>query len=102
MLGSRSGRQDDEELLKFLLYTKPIAGRKADVAFLPLDPRLDLFPYTGMDEYLKMLDVTYAFPMHFWKDYNFLRAYKESAEENPLRTKLILIDEENQTFTLPL
>ena len=94
--------QDDEELLKFLLYTKPIAGRRADVAFLPLDPRLDLFPYTGMDEYLKMLDVTYAFPMHFWKDYGFLRAYKESAEENPLRSKLILIERENQSFTLPL
>lgn len=94
--------QDDEELLKFLLYTKPIAGRKADVAFLLLDPRLDLFPYTGMDEYLKMLDITYAFPMHFWKDYDFLRAYKESAEENPLRSKLILIERENQSFTLPL
>lgn len=94
--------QEDEELVKFLEYTKPIAGRKVDVAFMLLDPRLDLFPYTGMDEYLKMLDITYAFPMHFWKNYDFLRAYKESAGENPLRSKLILIERENQSFTLPL
>lgn len=94
--------QEDEELRKFLEYTKPIAGRKVDVAFLLLDPRLDLFPYTGMDQYLQLLDITYPFPMHFWKDYAFLRAYKESAEENPLRDKLILIERENQSFTLPL
>jgi L-ascorbate metabolism protein UlaG (beta-lactamase superfamily) len=94
--------EEDEELVKFLDYTKPIHGRKADVAFLPLDPRLEIFPYTGMDQYLQMLDVSYAFPMHFWKDYDFLRRYKESAEDNPLRAKIILIERENQTFRLPL
>jgi L-ascorbate metabolism protein UlaG (beta-lactamase superfamily) len=92
----------DQELVDFLAYTQPLRGRKVDVAFYLLDPRLEYHPYTGIDNYLEILDATYVFPMHFWKNYEFLRKYKESAEENPLRSKMILIEEENQTFTLPL
>ena len=45
-----------------------IAGRKIDLAFLPLDDRQGVHFYKGMDWFLRNCSVRYAFPMHFWED----------------------------------
>ena len=50
-------------------YREEIAkmhGRKADIAFLPLDPRLGEYFYLGIDDFVKEVDVKHIFPMHFW------------------------------------
>lgn len=47
-----------------------MAGRKADAAFLPLDPRLESYFYLGIDDFMKTLDAKHVFPMHFWGEYD--------------------------------
>lgn len=54
-----------------------IAGRRLDVAFLPLDDRLGNTFYKGMDWYLRMCDVRYAFPMHFWEDFSVIERFRQ-------------------------
>lgn len=46
-----------------------------DVAFVPLDPRLEDAYYLGMNYFLENVNVKHVFPMHFWKDYNIIPKY---------------------------
>ena len=50
-----------------------IAGRRIDLAFLPLDDRQGDYFYKGMDWFLRSCRVRYAFPMHFWEDGSVVR-----------------------------
>ena len=52
------GRQYREELSR-------MAGLPADIAFVPLDPRLK-DPYIGMQEYMASVGAKKVFPMHCW------------------------------------
>lgn len=54
-----------------------IKGRRLDVAFLPLDDRLEQTFYKGMDWYLRSCDVRYAFPMHFWEDDSVVERFQK-------------------------
>ena len=54
-----------------------IAGRKLDAAFLPLDDRLGDTFHKGMDWYLRKCSVRYAFPMHFWEDFQVIERFKQ-------------------------
>lgn len=54
-----------------------IAGRRLDVAFLPLDDRLQANFYRGMDWYLRNCKVRYAFPMHFWQDDRVIAQFEQ-------------------------
>lgn len=53
-----------------------MAGIAMDVAFLPLDDRLEKNFYRGMDWYLRNCQVRYAFPMHFWKDDSVIERFE--------------------------
>lgn len=52
----------------FKREVEKMAGRKVDIAFLPLDDRQEEYFFWGMDWYLRNLRVHYAFPMHYWED----------------------------------
>ena len=54
-------------------YRKEIGkmeGRHADAAFLPLDPRLGEYFYLGINDFMKMADADWIFPMHFWGEFD--------------------------------
>mgnify|MGYP001624047880 FL=1 len=53
-----------------------IAGRRIDLAFLPLDDRQGEYFYKGMDWFLRSCRVRYAFPMHFWEDGSVVRRFE--------------------------
>lgn len=52
-----------------------LAGRKIDVAFVPLDPRLGEAYWYGLDYFLRTVSVSCVFPMHFWEDYAVIERY---------------------------
>lgn len=66
----------------FHRYTEPLAGRRAEVAMLPLDPRLK-DPALGPLHFLQLMEVSHFLPMHQWEDpactRRFLRAHPEYA-----------------------
>lgn len=46
---------------------KMLAGKKVDVAFLPLDPRQEEYYAEGMRYFLENVDVKTVYPMHYWE-----------------------------------
>lgn len=78
-----------------------LRGRKTDIAFLLLDPRQEADAYKGMDAYLSAMDVKYAFPMHFWKQYGIITAYKEARKDKGYVSAVQEIEREGQVFECP-
>lgn len=98
--------EEGDEYNKFMAerFAKELGhlrGRKTDVAFLPLDPRLGKNTYKGMDAYLKAMNVKAVFPMHFWKQYDLISAYKKARKEEPYVAAIREIRQEGQVFDLP-
>ena len=79
-----------------------LRGIPIDAAFVPLDPRQENAGRFCMDYCMEALDAPHVFPMHFWKKYDFCRAYQESLkQEHPdWCARFQLITEEGETFTL--
>lgn len=77
-----------------------MAGRKADIAFVPLDPRLEQWFYLGMEGFLEKVDAKWVFPMHFWKDYSIIEKMKKHPAGERFRERIITITKEGEAFVL--
>lgn len=77
-----------------------IAGRRADVAFVPLDPRLEQWFYLGMQGFMEKVDAKVVFPMHFWQDYSIIDAVKEHPVSEGWRDRVMTIRKEGEEFTV--
>ena len=86
----------------FERITKNLQGRDLDVGFFLLDERLGNTAFAGMDAYLEMMHVRYAFPMHMWKNYALTNRYLEAREDMPQAKALQRVSREGEVFFLPL
>ena len=77
-----------------------MAGKKADVAFLPVDPRLEQWFYLGADDFMQQADADVIFPMHFWGDFSVCRRLKEHSCSENYRDRIVTIEEKGQSFSL--
>ena len=75
-------------------------GRKADAAFLPVDPRLEDWFYLGADDFMKQADAAHIFPMHFWGDFTVCRKLMDHPCSEKYRDRIVAIEEKGQTFSL--
>lgn len=74
-----------------------LKGQPVDLAFVPLDPRLDAAYWKGMDYFLQTVSVKTVFPMHFWKDYGVIDRYlREHGGQGQLQT----IETEGQEYEI--
>ena len=80
----------------YLREMTKLEGTEIDVAFVPLDPRLEEHAFEGMEVFLEHVGVKKILPMHFWGDYGvilkFLKKYPE------LKQTLRSIECEGQLF----
>lgn len=91
----------NEEIAKS--YKKEIEKLKEipiDVAFVPMDPRLEDKYYLAMDYIMSHVDIEKAFPMHFWGDFTMVEKLQQELFSAPYREKLIEIKKRGQTFSL--
>lgn len=77
-----------------------MAGRTADLAFLPLDPRLEQWFYLGIDDFMKTAGAKKIFPMHFWEQYDVAKRLKELPCSEPYREKIVEIGQRGQEFEI--
>lgn len=49
-----------------------------DIAFLPLDPRQEIYTEGGIEAFVDKVKVNQIFPMHFWKDYGAIQKYNQT------------------------
>lgn len=75
-------------------------GRTADVAFLPLDPRLGEYFYLGIDDFMKEADAKKIFPMHFWGEYDVASRLKALPCSAAYRDRIVEIEQDGQEFEI--
>ncbi len=73
-------------------------GRKADIAFLPLDPRLEQWFYLGIDDFVKVVDTEVIIPMHFWGQFDVSQKLKQLECSEAYRDRIVEICEKGQIF----
>lgn len=75
-----------------------IAGKHFDMAFVPLDPRLEGNYHLGMDYFLQKVDADKVFPMHMWDDYDVIRRYKQTKTGRLFAEKIADVSDKNREF----
>lgn len=76
-----------------------IAGRRADAAFIPLDPRLKR-PELGILDFLSCCSADAVFPMHQWENYQLTDEILQMPSMTPYRGRIHVIRKEGQEFLL--
>ncbi len=76
-----------------------IRSLQFDLAFVPLDPRLDEFATRGMVIFNEIIDAKVVFPMHMWKDYSIINK-AVSHDCAKWFNKIAEITTENQVFEI--
>lgn len=71
-----------------------------DVAFVPMDPRLENYKYDGFDFFVKTVDAKYIFPMHTWQEFDIIEKYTSRISNPAMFGRIINITGENQEFEL--
>ena len=79
-----------------------ICQEKIDCAFVVLDPRQEESGTLGMDYFIKNVGAHYIFPIHFWEQYAYVRAYKEKNEKKFLTGQIMDITVPGQQFSLEI
>ena len=72
------GEPEEENLeLRTIYYTEigKIKGRHFDVAFVPLDPRLEAHYADGLLYFLESVDCDSVFPIHYWGDPSVIQRF---------------------------
>lgn len=76
-----------------------IAGKHFDLAFVPLDPRLEDNYHLGMDYFLQKVNVDKVFPMHMWDDYDVIGRYKQTETGRLFGGKIADVSDKNREFS---
>jgi len=84
-------------------YAKELAdiaatGLCPDVAFLPLDGRLEEWFYLGLHKFMETVGAGRVFPMHFWDDYSIIGRLKALPCTESYRDRIMDIKRQGQEF----
>ncbi len=79
---------------------KKLAGRKADAAFIPVDPRLGDAFYLGAAGFMEQADAAHLFPMHFWGDFGAAGRLSAHPASAGWRERIVNIQKEGEEFEL--
>lgn len=86
-------RMMEENYQKEMEFLK---GKSMTAAFVPLDPRQEIYFDLGMLEYIEAVpDTKYLFPMHMWQDHRVIQKFQEKHG-----IELMNVLEEGQSFIL--
>jgi L-ascorbate metabolism protein UlaG (beta-lactamase superfamily) len=95
------GEPEDENRLMGENYRKQInllKGRHIDLAFIPVDPRLEEQYLWGLDYFMKTAGANQVFPMHFGKEYSIFERLKTDPEAAAYLDKITEIHRRGQHF----
>lgn len=75
-----------------------IKGEQIDVAFFPVDPRLEHNYCLGAEFFIQEIKPTILIPMHFGTDFKPIKAFADKMKDSP--TKIIELTQSGQTIML--
>lgn len=82
-------------------YTREIdkiEGRLVEVAFLPVDYRLGDYIADGPAYFLDKVKVNHIFPMHMWKEFDYIEVFKNKAGIEKYADKVYTANEPGLTW----
>jgi L-ascorbate metabolism protein UlaG (beta-lactamase superfamily) len=85
------GEPEAENQLMETRYQEQIdrlKGEKVDIAFVPVDPRLENHYLLGLDYYMRTVDTALAVPMHFGEDFSIFSSLKTDFAADSYRSKI--------------
>ena len=75
-----------------------LAGEKVDLAFVPVDPRLEGSYSKGIDYFMEKVGAEKVFPMHFGEEYAVINRLKHSPKSAGYREHLVSISHRGEEF----
>lgn len=92
----QADREHAEKLFKSELAK--IKGESIDIAFFPVDPRLEQYYSIGAEAFIQEIKPQILIPMHFGEDYAAIKTFAEKMRGNPT-TRILEIMQRGQEFT---
>ena len=86
--GTEYNQQMKEDYQNALRLMK---GEHVDVAFVPVDPRLEEAYYWGIDWYMRHTDTERVYPMHMWEQYEIQDRLLHQPETAPYRDRIVKV-----------
>lgn len=77
-----------------------IEGEHIDLAFVPLDPRLEQAYGWGVDYFMRHTDTRCLFPMHLWGGYKKILRFLEDPLSEGYRDRIVKIEGRQQRFEI--
>lgn len=77
-----------------------VEGMHFDIAFVPLDPRLEAAYGWGMDYFLEHTRPERVFPMHMWDEYGYIEKYKNTWAGSRYSDKIMEIHQPGQEYKI--
>lgn len=69
-----------------------------DIAFVPVDPRLEKQYLLGLDYFIRATRTNIVFPMHFWKDYSIFDRINKDPAASDYANKINRITHRGESF----
>ncbi|MCT8976123.1 MBL fold metallo-hydrolase [Clostridium sp. CX1] len=82
----------------FKLEIEKIKDENIDIAFFPVDPRLEEHYSSGGEYFIKELKPKFFIPMHFGDNCNITKTFAEKVKELP--TKVVIINSSGEELSL--
>lgn len=77
-----------------------LTGHEIDIAFVPMDPRLEENYLLGIDYFMKTMNPSILFPMHFGENYKVFDWLKKDQRADSYRNRIQIISHLGETFLL--
>ncbi|WP_446897170.1 MBL fold metallo-hydrolase [Clostridium sp. LBM24168] len=77
-----------------------LKGQKIDIAFFPVDPRLDEYYLSGGEYFIKEIEPRIFFPMHFWSRVSISTKFREAMKN--YSTKVMELHSPGEVFCLEI
>jgi L-ascorbate metabolism protein UlaG (beta-lactamase superfamily) len=85
---------------KYLAEINRLKGRTINIAFVPVDPRLEDKYMLGIDNIMRTADIKAAFPMHFLNDFSIVEKLKSDPAAKDYADRVMGISHFGQQFIL--
>ncbi len=93
---------DNEEMTRrYKEQIDTLQGQKIDIAFIPVDPRLEENYLLGLDYFMKTADVNLAVPMHFSDDLSIFDELKADSRADAYRKKIAFFSVRGEKIAYP-
>ena len=93
-----SDSYNTEMALSYRREIEKLAGIKIDLAFVPLDPRLEDAYLYGVDFFARTTQAEMIFPMHMWGDHSVIGRLKSDPRAAEYASCIVEITRPGQTF----